>query len=141
MGKGKFSEIGKYKQYLSYMGCAGAANCVDAAIYFPLFNFTSVPAPVCILISSIFCFTTAFLLMKPFVFCSKDWSKDVVIREFIRFITTRTGTMLLEILFSFVMVTLCGLDGNWMRIVGWTLVAAINYTAAKYVVFKYRTYR
>ena len=93
------------------------------------------------LLGTAFATLVSFLLMKPFVFHSKSWSKDVLLPELIRFVTTRILAIFLEVLFSFVTVTLLSLDENLMRIIGWLAIAIGNYICAKYVVFKYRTYR
>ena len=65
----------------------------------------------------------------------------MLLPEILRFLTTRIAAICLEVLFSFVTVTVFGLDENRMRIIGWFSVAIGNYICAKYVVFKYRTYR
>ena len=129
------------KEFFIYCGCGIVSAAADASVYFPLVNGTAVPAPLCVLLGTAFATLVSFLLMKPFVFHSKKWSKEVLLPELIRFVTTRMLAIFLEVLFSFVTVTLLQLDENLMRIIGWVTIAIGNYICAKYVVFKYRTYR
>ena len=128
------------KEFLIYCGCGIVSTGADASVYFPLVNGTAVPAPLCVLLGTVFATLASFLLMKPFVFHSKNWSKDVLLPELIRFVTTRILAIFIEVLCSFVTVTLLRLDENLMRIIGWLTIAIGNYICAKYIVFKYRTY-
>lgn len=128
-------------EFLIYCGCGIVSTAADAAVYFPLVNATAVPAPVCVFLGTACATFVSFLLMKPFVFRSKKWTKDVLVPELTRFITIRIAAIFLEVLFSFVTVTLLKLDENIMRVIGWLSIAVGNYICAKYVVFKYRTYR
>lgn len=124
------------KELLLYCGCGIASTIADSLVYFPLVNLTSVPAPVCVLLATVFSNLVSFVLMKPLVFRSKDWSKGTLVPEFVRFATTRVLTILLEVLFSFVTVSLLRQDENIMRIIGWTVIALGNYFCAKFLVFK-----
>ena len=129
------------KEFLIYCGCGIISTAADAAVYFPLVNRSAVPAPICVFFATGFATLVSFLLMKPLVFHSKKWTKEVLLPELIRFVTTRIAAIFLEVLFSFVTVTLFGLNENTMRIIGWATIAIANYICAKYIVFKYRTYR
>ncbi len=129
------------REFLLYCGCGGISSAADAAIYFPLLNLSPLPAPLCVLLGRGFGTLISFLLMKPFVFKSKNWSKEVLLPEFVRFITTRILAISLEVLFSLLTVTLFGLDGNWMRVISWTGVGLLNFISAKFLVFKYQNYR
>ena len=131
------SKTRQIKEFLVYCGCGTVSTVADAAVYFPLVNSTSMPAPICVLLGTSFATFVAFLLMKPFVFHSKSWSKEILLPELTRFVTTRIAAILLEVLFSFITVTLIGLDENIMRVIGWLAVAIGNYLCAKYIVFKY----
>ena len=135
------SKTKQIKEFLIYCGCGIVSTAADAGIYFPLVNLTPVAAPLCVFLGTAFATFVSFFLMKPFVFRSKDWSKQVFLPELIRFVTTRLAAIILEVLFSFVTVTLLQLNENSMRIIGWLAIAIGNYICAKYIVFKYRTYR
>ena len=74
--------------------------------------------------------------MKPLVFRSRKWAKEVLVPEFIRYTSTRVVTIFLDILSSFVLVTLLGQDENLMRIIAWTVISLANYFFAKFFVFK-----
>ena len=126
------------KEFLIYCGCGVLSTVADAIVYFPLVNFTSIYAPVCVLMATVFSNLVGFLLMKPLVFHSKNWTKQVLVPEFIRFVSTRIVTIILEVLFSFVTVSLLGQNENIMRIIGWTVIALGNYFCAKFIVFKHR---
>ena len=129
------------KEFLIYCGCGLVSAAVDAGVYFTLVNLTLIPAPICVLMGTISATIVSFLLMKPFVFRSKNWSKEVLWPEIVRFVTTRIAAILFEVLFSLVTVSILGWNENSMRIIGWIVIAVGNYLCAKFVVFKYRTYR
>ena len=135
------TKIQQIKELLIYCGCGFVSTIADASVYFPLVNATAVPAPLCVLLGTAAATLVSFLLMKPFVFRSRNWSKEVLLPELVRFVTTRIAAIFLEVLFSFLTVTLLGFDENMMRIIGWVSIAIGNYICAKYIVFKYRTYR
>ncbi len=124
------------KEFLIYCGCGAVSTFADASVYFPLVNFTAIPAPACVLISTIVSNLIGFLLMKPLVFRSRKWTKEVLVPEFIRYTSTRVVTIFLDILSSFVLVTLLGQDENLMRIIAWTVISLANYFFAKFFVFK-----
>lgn len=128
----------KYRQIILYVAVGLFATLVDSLVYFPLLNLTDVPAPICVALAWASSVTASFFLYKPFVFQSRDWSKHIVSAEFFRFVTTRMGSGILEMLFSLVTVTILGFDGNIMRIAGMVVVATLNYITTKYVVFKYK---
>ena len=128
----------KHRQIILYIAVGFFATMVDSLVYFPMLNLTDVPAPICVALAWASSVTASFLLYKPFVFQSRDWSKHIVSAEFVRFVTTRMGSGILEMLFSLVTVTILGLDGNIMRITGMVVVATLNYITTKYVVFKHR---
>ena len=140
MGNFVKMHLRKHMQFYAYLACGTLTTVIDSLIYFPLLNFTDIDAPFCVLLATLIANIAGFFVMKPFVFHSNSWKQDVVAPEFWRYITTRLGSMGLETAFSLLTVSLLGLDGNVMRIIGWVLIAILNYVSTKYIVFKYRTY-
>ena len=78
----------------------------------------------------------AFLTNKPFVFKSKSWSRKVVIPEFVKFVTCRIGSGIMETVFLFVTVDCINWDGTILKLIASGFVMVLNYILGKCVAFK-----
>ena len=84
----------------------------------------------------------AFVTNKLWVFRSKSWQRDIVLPEFIKFISARTVTAILEMVGVPLLISL-GLDGTVLGIEGMIAKAAVsvaviilNYVFSKLFIFK-----
>lgn len=78
----------------------------------------------------------AYLTNKPFVFRSHDWSAKTVIPELTKFVGSRVGTGLLQLVFITVTVDVLKWDMFWMKAAISVLVVILNYVASKLLVFR-----
>ena len=78
----------------------------------------------------------AFLTNKPFVFKSKSWSRKVVIPEFVKFVTCRIGSGIMETVFLFVTVDCFNWNGPILKLIASGFVMVLNYITSKCVAFK-----
>ena len=84
---------------------------------------------ISILIAIIF----AYFTNRKFVFKSKEKNK---IKEFFKFIGSRTFSAIFEIIFFFVLNSLCSIDGMTSKIFTSFIVIVLNYITSKLFVFK-----
>lgn len=78
----------------------------------------------------------AFLTNKLFVFESKSWSRKIVIPEFIKFVTCRIGSGIMETVFLFVTVDCMNWNGTILKLIASGFVMVLNYILGKCVAFK-----
>ena len=134
----------KYKEVINYL-IFGVLTTIVSLVTKYLLLFTILDASdalelqMAIIISWIIACLFAYITNRIFVFESK--SKEVV-KEIMKFFTSRLATLGLEMLIMFIFVTALGLNSDiWVII--WTLVSQVlvivgNYILSKLVVFRNR---
>lgn len=78
----------------------------------------------------------AFVTNKLIVFESKSWKPSVAGREFAAFIGARVFSLLVELLFMFVTVTLLSFNEFIAKIFVQIIVVVLNYIFSKLIIFK-----
>ena len=78
----------------------------------------------------------AFLTNKPFVFKSKSWAGKVVIPEFVKFVSGRIGSGVMETVFLFVTVDCLNWNETIFKLIASGFVMVLNYILSKFVAFK-----
>ena len=132
----------KHKEIINYLIFGVLTTIVSLATKY-LLLFTLLDASdalelqIAIIISWITACLFAYITNRIWVFQSK--SKEII-KEMIKFFTSRLATLGLEMLIMFIFVTALGLNSDiWVII--WTLISQIaiiigNYVLSKLVVFK-----
>lgn len=126
----------KYRDIIVYLIFGFLTTLVNFIVYYILYNLFSVSAAVSNGIAWFFSVLFAFFTNKPFVFRSKDWSREVIIPEFIKFIGCRFGSGLMETLLLLCLVDLLNFNGNIWKILISVLVVILNYVFSKFIVFR-----
>ena len=126
----------KHKDIVLYMLFGMLTTVVNYLVYYPLYNWTDLPAAVCNTIAWIAAVAFAYLTNKPFVFESHDWSGKTVLREFSAFAGLRLLSGLLETGILFVLCDRLMWNGNWVKICVGALVIVMNYITSKCVAFR-----
>lgn len=78
----------------------------------------------------------AFVTNKLIVFESKSWKPAVVGKEFVGFIGARLFSLLVELVFMFVMVTLLKWNDFVAKLIVQVIVVILNYVFSKLFIFK-----
>lgn len=78
----------------------------------------------------------AFVTNKLIVFESKSWKPAVAGKEFIGFIGARLFSLLVELLFMFIMVTLLHWNEFVAKVIVQIIVVILNYVFSKLIIFK-----
>ena len=128
--------ITKYWNILVYLFFGGLTTLVNFLVYFPLYNFLGFSASFSNVIAWAVAVVFAYLTNKPFVFHSMDWSMPAVLPEFVKFLSCRVGSGILETAIIWLTVDMLALNGNLIKILVSILVVILNYVASKWIVFK-----
>ena len=78
----------------------------------------------------------AFVTNKLIVFESKSWKPAVAGKEFVGFIGARLFSLLVELVFMFVMVTLLKWNDFVAKLIVQVIVVILNYVFSKRLIFK-----
>lgn len=125
-----------YEDIILYLIFGVLTTLVNFLVYFPLHNILGLSAAVSNAIAWVAAVAFAFLTNKPFVFKSRDWSKEVVWPELTKFVSCRIGSGLLETGLVFLLVDVLSFNGNIVKIVLSVLVVILNYVGSKLLVFR-----
>ena len=120
------------KETFLYLFFGGLTTLINIIIYKSLvfFNIDYIVANIIAwIISVIF----AFITNKYYVFNKKNTN---LIKEFIKFISSRLGTGLLDLFFMFLTVSIFNFDDFIMKILSNIIVIILNYILSKFIVFK-----
>lgn len=127
--------IEKHADILIYVVFGVLTTIVDFLVYWPLYNILGMSIVLSNTIAWIAAVLFAFLTNKPFVFKSNDWSRRVVFSEFMKFISCRISSWLVQTIILYVTVHWLLLNGNWMKLLSMVLVIILNYLGSKLFVF------
>ena len=125
----------KYRELIMYALFGVLTTIVNFAVYYPLYNFFSLPAFLCNVVAWLAAVVFAFVVNKIFVFCSRDWSVKMLLLEGSKFAACRIGSGLLETILLFLMADLFAMNGNFWKIIVSVVVIVINYVGSKFLVF------
>lgn len=126
----------KHRDVVCYLFFGMLTTLVNYLVYLPLFNWAGLSGTASNAIAWASAVIFAYLTNKPFVFRSRDWSRETVIPEFTKFIGCRLGSGLLETACIFVLVDVLLLNGNAVKLVLSAVVVILNYIGSKAVVFR-----
>ncbi len=125
------------REIVSYVIIGGLTTLVGIGSYWILTKAVLDPGngvqiQIANCISWILAVTFAYVTNRIFVFRSKN--RDVFL-EAVRFYAARVGTLLLDMLFMFLTVTIAGGNDKVMKIISSVIVTIVNYFLSKILVF------
>ena len=126
----------KYKSLIFYVIFGALTTVINFVLYWLLYDILGVSNVLSNIVAWSGAVTVAFLTNKNLVFGSSSWKKDVVIGEFVKFISARLTTGGIDLLFMFVTVDLLGWNALIMKILANVIVIILNYILSKLIVFK-----
>lgn len=121
---------------VTYLFFGVLTTVVNYLVYLPVYNLLHLSAAFSNAIAWVAAVAFAYLTNKPFVFKSRDWSRQTVIPELTKFVSCRLASGILETAILFVTVDLLHWNGNIWKLVVSVLVVVLNYVASKLLVFK-----
>lgn len=127
----------KYKELILYVLFGGLTTLVNMIVYFVLlFAFGDTYYlwfnGIAWLASVLF----AFITNKLWVFESKQTDAATWLREGAAFFGARVFSLLLDMGFMFVTVSLLALPNGWMKLASNVVVVIVNYVLSKLIIFR-----
>ena len=127
----------KYEELVNYVIVGGLTTAVSLGSYY-LCTFTFFDPENAILlqcanvISWVLAVTFAFFANRKYVFKSKNTN---VFEEVYKFYGARVATLVLEMLFMYLTVTLLHWSSAIMKLIAQVVVLVLNYIISKFIVF------
>ena len=128
--------LAKYRDAIVYLIFGVLTTVVNYLVYLPCYNLLGISSAVSNVIAWAVAVLFAFVTNKPFVFRSHDWSRAVVIPEFVKFVGTRLGSGGIETGILLLSVDILGWNGNVWKLLTSVIVVVLNYIGSKWLVFR-----
>ena len=126
----------KYKELIMY-GIMGVLTTVINIIAFAICEkIFGINALISNIIAWIVSVIFAYITNKLFVFESKSFKRDVLIKEIISFTSARIFSLLLEEVIIYIMIDLMNINSLIVKIFSNVVVIAVNYVLSKLIIFK-----
>ena len=125
-----------HSEVVAYILFGILTTAVNFLVFLLGYEFLTISATASNIIAWIIAVVFAFLTNKPFVFKSRNWSRQVVIPEFIRFVSCRIGSGVVETTFLFVTIDCLGWNGTVLKLIASGFSMVMNYILGKCVAFK-----
>ncbi len=128
--------IKKYKEILLYLIFGALTTLVNFVTYFLFYNmlfFSNVSSTI---ISWVFSVIFAYITNKLFVFESRSFKADILLKEAFAFFAARAFSGVLDVAFMYFTVDVLLFDGNICKIVSNVFVIILNYIFSKLWIFK-----
>lgn len=128
--------LDKYWDVISYLFFGGLTTAVHYIVYLPCVYLLEMSSALSTAIAWTAAVIFAYVTNKPFVFKSHDWSMKTVLPEFGKFLTSRIGSGILNVLLMGLTVDILGWHELAMMVIVSVLVVIVNYVTSKLLVFR-----
>ncbi|MCD8314383.1 MAG: GtrA family protein [Firmicutes bacterium] len=128
--------IKKYKSIISYLFFGVCTTVINIATYYLCYNISAIPNVPSTVIAWVVAVVFAYITNKLFVFDSKSFKADVLVREMASFFGCRLLTGILDVIIMYVAVDVMDMNSTLWKLVSNVLVIILNYVASKLVIFK-----
>ncbi len=126
----------KYKEIIMY-GIMGVLTTIVNIIVFAICEkIIGINALVSNVIAWIVSVIFAYITNKLFVFESKSFKKEILIKEIISFTSARIFSLLLEEVIIYVMIDIMNINSLIVKVFSNIVVIVVNYILSKLVIFK-----
>jgi len=128
----------KYKEIINYL-IFGVLTTVVSLLTYYLLVFTilnpnnPLELQIANIVSWITCVTFAYITNRIYVFNSKNKN---IIKEIIKFYSSRITTLFIDMAFMFILVTKLKLNDKIIKIIIQIIIIILNYILSKILVFK-----
>lgn len=127
--------IDKYRRYISYTIVGLCTTVVSYASYFILYRYAEIDPNIANIISIIIAVLFAYVTNKYFVFRSRCDTYQLLWFEFVKFISSRLITMLIEVVGVFVLLEWRLLSEMWAKVLVSIFIVILNYVLSHFFVF------
>ena len=126
----------KYKSIISYLFFGICTTIVNVISYQFCYEFLNISNVISTCIAWVLAVVFAYITNKLWVFDSKSFERDILIKEIISFFSCRFLTGILDVVIMYVAVDVFGSKGLIWKIISNILVIILNYIASKLVIFR-----
>lgn len=127
--------IKKYREILVYGIVGGGTTVINLSAYYLFSSIIGIQYLISNVLAWIVAFAFAFLANKLWVFESKSFQKDLVIKELASFFFARISTGVLDMLLLFVFVDFIGLHPLVSKVIDTAVSSILNYILSKFWIF------
>lgn len=124
------------KETISYVIFGILTTIINLISYYFFSNIISINYLISNIISWIISVSFAYVTNKLYVFNSKDKNKDVVIKEFIKFVNCRLTSGVIEMILLFLLVDMIKVNDIISKFVIGVIVVVLNFIFSKIFVFQ-----
>lgn len=128
--------IFKYIGFISYVFWGICTTVVNIFSYYVCAYVMGFSIGVSTVIAWVLAVVFAYITNKLFVFHSKTWEKNVVLREVTTFFLCRALTGILDLAIMLIGVNVLHLWDMVIKVLANVIVIIVNYIASKLVIFK-----
>ena len=118
----------KYKEAVNYLFWGFASFLFNMGVFYLLNKICHINALAANIIAWILCVIFVYITNRLFVFESKN---EKILAEFLKFMSARVGTLLLEELILFAGITVLHQDEMLVKLTGQVFVIGSNYILSK----------
>ncbi len=126
----------KYKEQILYVFFGGLTTLINWGAYALCYNVLGVSNVPSVIIAWILGVAFAFVTNKIWVFESRSFDTQTVLRELWTFVAARLVTGLLDLGIMYLAVDVLGGNGNVWKLISNVIVIILNYVFSKLIVFK-----
>jgi Predicted membrane protein len=126
----------KYKEQILYVFFGGLTTLINWGAYALCYNVLGVSNVPSVIIAWILGVAFAFVTNKIWVFESRSFNTQTVLRELWTFVAARLVTGLLDLGIMYLAVDVLGGNGNVWKLISNVIVIILNYVFSKLIVFK-----
>lgn len=128
--------IKKYKSVISYLFFGVCTTVINIVVYYLCYNIFGIANVPSTMIAWVVAVVFAYISNKLFVFDSKSFKTDVLVREGASFFGCRLLTGILDVIIMYVAVDVMNMNSTLWKFASNILVIILNYVASKLVIFK-----
>lgn len=123
----------KYREAINYLFWGFASFLFNVGMFYLLNKICRINALTANIVAWILCVIFVYIANRLFVFESKN---EKILIEFLRFISARIGTLLLEEFILFAGITVLQQDKMLVKLTGQIFVIGFNYILSKLWIFR-----
>lgn len=127
--------IKKYKEVIKYLIIGVLTTIVNYVIFIILVNAIKIEMHTSNIIAWLISIIFAYFTNKLFVFESKSFKVEVLIKEILTFAMARAFSLLLEEAILYIFVNRLEMDKLIIKLIANIIVIVLNYVLSKFIIF------
>lgn len=131
-----FDLFKKYKEQIAYVFWGGVTTLVNIATFYIVAHILHIGTMISTTIAWILAILVAYITNKLYVFNSKSFNANIVIREFISYVICRLLTLGIDLAIMYIFIDKLKFNDMIIKTLSNVVVIIINYILSKLVIFK-----